>query len=153
MIEISYIVKSNHWPRRIAKIKKIVNNILKKKVFFKFKKNENFYFNFILMNDKLIKKYNKLYKNKNLSTDVLTFVSKIKKNGIFERHFDIMFSGETILQYAKRENKSFYDHFAHLVIHSLLHIQGYNHQNNKNFLKMQKQEIKFLSFLKISNPY
>ena len=105
------------------------------------------------MNDYFIRKFNKLYKKQNRPTDVLTFISKIKKNSVIEKHCDIMISAETTLKDAKESNKNFYDHFAHLIIHSILHINGYSHTNNKNFLIMKNIEIKILNKLKISNPY
>ena len=105
------------------------------------------------MDDLLIGRFNKLYKKQKKSTDVLTFISKIKKNRVIEKHCDIMISSETALNDAKENNKNFYDHFAHLVIHSILHINGYSHNNNKNFLMMKNKEIKILNKLGISNPY
>ena len=105
------------------------------------------------MNDLLIRKFNKLYKKQNKSTDVLTFISKIKKNSVIEKHCDIMIASETALNDAKENNKNFYDHFAHLVIHSILHINGYSHNNNVNYSIMKNKEIKILNKLGISNPY
>ena len=105
------------------------------------------------MDDLLIGRFNKLYKKQKKSTDVLTFISKIKKNRVIEKHCDIMISSETALNDAKESNKNFYDHFAHLVIHSILHINGYSHNNNINFSIMKNKEIKILNKLGISNPY
>ena len=64
-----------------------------------------------------------------------------------------MISAETTFNDAKKYNKKFYDHFAHLIIHSILHINGYSHNNNKNFLIMKNKEIRILEKLGISNPY
>ena len=105
------------------------------------------------MNDHFIRKFNKLYKKQNMPTDVLTFISKIKKNSVIEKHCDIMISAETTLKDAKESNKSFYDHFAHLIIHSILHINGYSHNSKKKFLVMKNKEIKVLNKLGIPNPY
>ncbi len=46
-----------------------------------------------------------------------------------------------------------YDHFNHLLIHSLLHINGYDHKKNLDFKKMKKEEIKILGLFGINNPY
>ena len=62
MIHYSIIIKSNHWPRRLKKINKIIKLILKQKKLFNFNKNVIYYCNFILMNDSCIKKFNHLYK-------------------------------------------------------------------------------------------
>ena len=105
------------------------------------------------MNDFLIKKFNYFYKKKNKSTDVLTFISKIKKDSVIEKHCDIMISAETTFNDANKKNIDFYDHFTHLIIHSILHINGYSHSSNKNFILMKNKEIKILNKLGISNPY
>ena len=101
----------------------------------------------------LIRKFNKLYKKQNKFTDVLTFISNIKKNSVIEKHCDIIISAETAFKDAKKSKKNFYDHFAHLIIHSILHINGYSHNNKKKFLLMKNKEIKILHKLGISNPY
>lgn len=147
------IIKSNHWPRRLVKIKKIIKRIIKYKKLLNFKYNTNYYCNIVLMNDFLIKKFNYFYKKKNKSTDVLTFISKVKKNSVIEKHCDIMISAETTFNDANKKNIDFYDHFTHLIIHSILHINGYSHSSNKNFILMKNKEIKILNKLGISNPY
>ena len=147
------IIKSNHWPRRLVKIRAIINEILRYKKLLKFNYKLNYYCNIVLMNDFLIRKFNNCYMKSNKSTDVLTFISKIKKNSVIEKHCDIMISAETTFNDANKNKKNFYDHFTHLIIHSILHINGYSHNNNKNFLLMKNEEIKILSKLGISNPY
>ena len=152
-INLTIIIKSNQWPRRIVKIKKIIKKIFRYKKLLEFNYELYYYYNIVLMNDFLIKKFNKIYRNQNKSTDVLTFISKIKKNNVIEKHCDIMISAETILNEAEKNNKCFYDHFAHLIIHSILHINGYSHNNDKYFSMMKNKEIKILNKLGISNPY
>tara|TARA_B100001123_G_C14904023_1_gene865037 strand:+ start:36 stop:503 length:468 start_codon:yes stop_codon:yes gene_type:complete len=154
-MELTYsiIVKSNHWPRRFPKIKRIISKIFSYKKNFDFNPKGKYNCNIVLTNDSFIKKYNKIYKKNNKSTDVLTFVSKIKKNSVIENHCDIILSADTAIHDAKKNNIDFYDHFAHLIIHSILHINGYSHNNNKNYLKMKSKEIYILNRLGISNPY
>ena len=154
MVNYSIIVKSNHWPKRIKRIKKIINLVLKKKSVFNLKKNIKYNLNFVLANDMIIKKFNKIYRKKNNSTDVLTFVSKFKnKFDQNEKYCDIIISAETLKKDAKKNNINFYDHITHLIVHSILHISGYKHQKNSDFNIMKNKEIKILSNLKISNPY
>ena len=152
-INHTIIIKSNQWPRRLVKVKKIIKKIFQYKKLLKFNYRLNYYCNIVLMNDSLIRKFNKQYKKRNKSTDVLTFISKIKKNNVIEKHCDIMISAETILNEAEKNNKCFYDHFAHLIIHSILHINGYSHNNDKYFSMMKNKEIKILNKIGISNPY
>ena len=152
-INHTIVIKSNHWSRKLVKVKKIINKVFKYKKLLDFNYKSNYYCNIILMNDYFIRKFNKLYKKQNRPTDVLTFISKIKKNSVIEKHCDIMISAETTFNDANKKNIDFYDHFTHLIIHSTLHINGYSHSSNKNFILMQNKEIKILNKLGISNPY
>ena len=154
MIDSSIIIKSNHWPRRQKKMKEIINSILKQKKLFYFSSNIDYYFNFILCNDLFIKKYNRIYRKNDKSTDILTFISEIKKkNKNNQKHCDIILSANTAIKDAKKNNINFYNHVIHLLVHSLLHISGYTHYKNDSFIKMKNKEIKILKHLGISNPY
>ena len=127
MIHYSIIIKSKHWPKRLNKIDKIIQLILKQKKLFNFNKNIVYYCSFILMNDSLIKKFNRLYKKNNKTTDVLTFVSNIKRKiNKDEKYCDIMISAEILTKDAIINKINFYDHIAHIIVHSFLHISGYN---------------------------
>ena len=153
MIAYTILCKSNHWPKRIKKIDKIIKKVLVYKKELKFINNNNYYCNFVLANDKFIKKFNYKYKKKNKSTDVLTFVSNYNTATKTEKHCDIIFSIETIIKDSKRNNIDFYNHLTHLIIHSFLHINNFIHHKIKDFLIMKKIEINILNKLNIQNPY
>ena len=152
-IETNFFCQSNHWSKRMIKIKKIVNKILLlSELGFK---RKNFYFlNLIFLDDKKIKKINKIYRKKNKTTDVLTFVKFIEnsKNNN-EVYCDIFFSAETIKEDSKKNLINFYDHITHLIIHCFLHVNGYDHKKNSDFMKMKILEEKMLMKLGIKNPY
>ena len=153
MIICQYYCHSNHWPRRISKIKKIFNQAIKQKDL-NFKKNYNYFLNLVLTNDKEIKKLNYKYKNNNKATDVLTFVSRVKNKHFSKDTFcDIFFSAETLLKDSKRNKINFYDHFTHIFVHSCLHINGFRHNKTKDFKIMKNLEIKILKKLGINKPY
>ena len=75
MIKLNFYLQSKNWSRRMSKVTKITNEVVKKKTDLNFDKNINYYLNIILLNDKKMKKLNLKYKRKNITTDVLTFVS------------------------------------------------------------------------------
>ena len=154
MIKLNFYVQSNNWPRRINKVKKITNKVIKEKTNLNFDKNINYYLNIILLNNKKIKKLNLKFKKINKTSDVLTFVSTFEKiNYNQSKYCDIFFSAETINLDSKKNKINFYDHFTHLLIHSFLHINGYMHKKAKDFIKMQKAEIKILNKIGLQNPY
>ena len=74
MIKLNFYVQSNNWSRRINKVKKITNKVIKEKTNLNFDKNINYYLNIILLNNKKIKKLNLKFKKINKTTDILTFV-------------------------------------------------------------------------------
>ena len=154
MIKLNFYVQSKNWSRRMSKVTKITNEVVKKKTDLNFDKNINYYLNIILLNDKKMKKLNLKYKRKNKTTDVLTFISTLKNNNYNKtKYCDIFFSAETIKLYSKQNKISFYDHFTHLLVHSFLHINGYMHKKANDFIKMQKAEIEILNKIGLQNPY
>ena len=152
-IQTNFFCKSNHWSKRMIKIKEIVKNIIKIDEL-DFNKNNSYILNLIFVDDKKIKNINKAYRKKNKTTDVLTFVNSIKNNkNENETYCDIFFAAETITKDAKKNLVNFYDHITHLIIHCFLHVNGYDHKKKSEFLKMKKLEEKILMYLNIENPY
>jgi len=152
-IQTNFFCKSNHWSKRMLKIKEIVKNIIKIDEL-DFKKNNSYILNLIFVDDKKIKNINKTYRKKNKATDVLTFVNFIKNNkNKNETYCDIFFSAETIKKDAKKNLLNFYDHITHLIIHCFLHINGYRHKKESEFMKMKKLEEKILMYFNIESPY
>ena len=101
-IKTNFFCKSNHWSRRMTKIKSIVSNILKIDNL-GFKRRNLYFLNLIFIDDKNIKEINKIYRNLNKATDVLTFVKSFKnnKNKMNEIYSDIFF----LLKQQKRMQK------------------------------------------------
>lgn len=66
---------------------------------------------------------------------------------------DIVIARETVQCEAQEENKSFDDHLSHLIVHGLLHLTGYDHQNDDEAEQMESLERKILASLGISDPY
>ena len=112
----------------------------------------------LLTNDKHIQELNKEYREKDKPTNVLSFpmtenVREELKNNEFTTLGDIILSYETIEKEAKSQNKSFKNHLIHLVIHSALHLLGYDHSSNSEAEKMENLEVEILEKLGIENPY
>ena len=102
--------------------------------------------------DKKVKELNNSFRKKRSATNVLSFPSNYKFNNTLFLG-DIIFSIETILKEAKRDNKSVENHLTHLFIHAVLHLLGYKHETEEQAEKMENLEIEILSNLQIDNPY
>ena len=152
-IQTNFFCKSNHWSKRMLKIKEIVTKVIKIDDL-GFKKNNFYFVNLVFVDDNKIKNINKMYRKKNIATDVLTFVNFIKNNkNKNETYCDIFFSAETIKKDAKKNLINFYDHITHLIIHCFLHVNGYDHKKKSDFIKMKKLEEKILMQFNIQSPY
>ena len=109
--------------------------------------------NLRLLNDKEMKKLNMQFRQKDKTTNVLSFpnddisVKQTKNIG------DIAISVEYVKAEAKKEGKTFDDHIIHMLAHGVYHILGYDHENNENAVIMENKEIQILKKINISNPY
>lgn len=114
-----------------------------------------------LSDDKNIRVLNKEYRHKDKSTNVLTFSLYNNKKDIFRDMEtlpvmclgDMVFSYETIEKEAEEQNKTFKNHFTHMLIHSYLHLFAYDHIKVKERKEMEGIEIEILKKFGIDNPY
>ena len=96
------------------------------------------------------KALNATFRNKDKATNVLTFPYGLTKNTMAA---DIVFCLPVIQKDAKAQEKAVKAHLAHLIIHGCLNAQGYDHEIEKEAVKMESQEIAILKSLGFSNPY
>jgi probable rRNA maturation factor len=94
---------------------------------------------------------NETYRKKPGPTNVLSFPFSMDDDNTL--YGDIIICAPVVEQEAKSQLKSFHDHFAHLIIHGILHLQGYDHIQEEDTKKMEQQEIATLSTFGIANPY
>ena len=97
--------------------------------------------------DKKIMELNSCFRKIKSATNVLSFPSNNKFNNTLFLG-DIIFSIETILKEAKRDNKCVENHLIHLFIHALLHLLGYDHIKDKDYNKMFNTEKKIFNSIK-----
>ena len=84
----------------------------------------------------------------------MTFINSVNTNkNVNETYCDIFFSAETIKKDAKKNIINFYDHITHLMIHCFLHVNGYDHKKETDFIKMKNLEEKILMKFNLESPY
>jgi len=101
---------------------------------------------------------NKEYRNKDKSTNVLSFPMEIPQALVDEIDMpvilgDLIICAPVVEQEARQQNKTSKAHWAHMVIHGMLHLQGYDHISDEQAEEMESLEIKLLQQLGIENPY
>ena len=66
---------------------------------------------------------------------------------------DIAISFDTSAREAAGQEKPFHDHVTHLIVHSVLHLLGYDHADDADAALMEDAEIRVLAKLGLPNPY
>ena len=66
---------------------------------------------------------------------------------------DVIVAHETMAREAAAEGKSFDDHVAHLLVHGLLHLFGFDHETDEEAEEMEALETEILAGLGIADPY
>ncbi len=121
---------------------------------------KNICVNLSLSNDKEIQKLNREFRGLDKPTNVLSFANI--DDADFENYIkisqeielgDIIIAYETLSREAAEKEIRLYNHFAHLLVHGLLHLLGFDHQQDDEAEYMENFEINILKLLNISNPY
>jgi probable rRNA maturation factor len=95
------------------------------------------------------KALNSTYRGKDYATNVLTFPLSE------EPHLmgDIVLCAPVAVAEAKAQNKALEAHYAHLTLHGILHLHGYDHENDEQAALMESIEVTTLQKLGYANPY
>jgi len=92
---------------------------------------------------------NRVYRGKDYATNVLTFV--FRDQAPFEG--DLALCAPVVAREARARKKSLAAHYAHLTVHGLLHLQGYDHENDREAQVMERRETRILAKLGYADPY
>ena len=66
---------------------------------------------------------------------------------------DVVLCHPVIRREARAQGKSVSAHYAHLVVHGVLHLRGYEHEKKRDAARMEAREIRILRRIGITNPY
>ena len=100
-----------------------------------------------------IKDLNYKFRKKDSETNVLSFPAESSMGIQNACCGEVIICYEVLNNEAKESSKDITNHFKHLLIHSLLHLLGYEHDKENDAILMESEEIKFLSKIGISDPY
>ena len=86
------------------------------------------------------------FRGRNYATNVLSF-------SYDRRHGDVVLCHPVIRKEAREQRKSLVAHYAHLVVHGILHLRGRNHRRKSDAARMERMEIRILRRLGFGDPY
>ena len=143
MIDVNVFSEEEAWSKKLKNknifFNRICRSFPKKYRFINKKVN----FSLLLSNNKNIKKLNKVFRNKNKPTDILSFPTskkiKIKKEIYIG---DIIISLNFINKPKSQSSKFFKEKLIRTFIHGFLHLLNFDHKKNKDYTKMLKEENK-----------
>jgi probable rRNA maturation factor len=92
------------------------------------------------------RRLNKRFRRKNYPTNVLSF--PYGKGG-----GDIVLCHPVIAREAREQEKTLRAHYAHLVVHGVLHLRGHDHLRKADAARMERREIRILRSLGFDDPY
>lgn len=102
----------------------------------------------LLAENSAIAALNHDFRGRDKPTNVLSFPAE--EEGYLG---DIMIAPDVVRQEAEQQGKDFAHHLAHLAVHGLLHLLGYDHGTDAQAHEMERLEIEILGRIAIANPY
>lgn len=124
--------------------------------------NIPFSISLVLADDAFVRILNAQYRNKDKPTNILSFpaIDLLDDDSLQYDAYeddvplgDLVLAYETVAKECEEQNKSFEDHFRHLIVHGYLHLVGYDHIEDNEAEKMEALEIDILAACGVKNPY
>jgi probable rRNA maturation factor len=108
----------------------------------------------VFADDAAVHALNRQWRGKDRPTNVLTFPAvepeEIDRSPLLG---DIVLARETVRSEAEADGKTFHDHLAHLVVHGVLHLYGFDHEDEDEAEEMEEIERQALARIGIADPY
>ena len=141
MTKVNVIIDFSKWNKKISEPKNYIKKKVRKIKRNKFLKGNNKEFSLLLTSSKKMKNLNLKFKNKNKSTDVLSFPNNDKFLNT-DYLGDVAINFEIVDKRSKDTNFNY--EFDRMWVHGYLHLLGFDHKKIKDFDKMSKIEKKIL---------
>ncbi|HEU0277501.1 MAG TPA: rRNA maturation RNase YbeY [Rhodanobacteraceae bacterium] len=96
---------------------------------------------------------NQRYRGADHATNVLSFPAELPRGMHSPLLGDLAICAPVVSREAREQHKTLHDHYAHLAIHGVLHLLGFDHESERDARRMEKLETNILATLGIADPY
>ncbi len=159
---VDVVIEDARW--KTLELKQIANQAFFETLFLLDLHHKSYACCILACDNRQIKQLNNKFRGKNCPTNVLSFPASLEnyetKNTLtpgeannFHELGDIAIAFDICKKEATKSKVKFEHHVYHLIIHSVLHLLGFDHEEEENATKMEKIEVQVLAKLGISNPY
>ena len=107
----------------------------------------------VLSDDATVRAHNRDHRAKDYPTNVLSYPPAFEPPAGPRPLGDVILALQTVEREAVEQGKAGVDHLAHLVVHGVLHLSGYDHENETEAEEMEAVERTVLAGLGIADPY
>jgi len=109
----------------------------------------------VLADDIFIQDLNQRYRGKDKPTNVLSFPATDDPQEATEHMIlgDVIISYQTLQRESEEQSKTMEAHMVHMLVHGILHLIGYDHQDSQEAEKMEALEVGLLKEMGYANPY
>jgi probable rRNA maturation factor len=154
-IAIEIAVPSARWRRALPKVEEHAEIAARAAlVGVKLPRAKMLELSLVLGDDSLVRRLNRRWRGKDRPTNVLSFASdEDVADGRALLLGDVVLAYETVAREAAAQGKSLAAHLAHLVAHGVLHLLGFDHQEDDEAERMERRERRVLARLGIADPY
>jgi probable rRNA maturation factor len=99
------------------------------------------------------RRLNREYRGKDAPTNVLSFPASREERLHAASLGDLVVCARVVAAEARAQRKPWLAHWAHMVVHGVLHLHGYDHEARRDALEMERLEVEILRLFGYQNPY
>ncbi len=106
-----------------------------------------------IVDEEEMTRLNQHYRHKAGPTNVLSFPAELPADIDLPFLGDVVICAPVVIDQARQQGKPEQSHWAHMIVHGILHLQGYDHINEADARQMESLEIQIMQQLGFENPY
>ena len=156
-LSVDTSLECEKWHEALPDLERLAHLVCHKTLEFADYKKPTIEISMVFADDDFIQNLNRDYRDKDKPTNVLSFPqydpADLTRDDGFMALGDIILSFETVEREAEEQAKPLRNHVAHLIAHGLLHLLGYDHEDDQEAAIMESLEIRILKTFGIPNPY